>query len=83
MTINQYGEQGIFIDFVDRSELADKLEQRITEGMTMLESTDAKAMASYLGYFAGNHTTAFWREVISQRINHLMERLEKLKAKES
>lgn len=25
MTIIQYGEQGIFIDFVDRTELADKL----------------------------------------------------------
>lgn len=83
MTIIEYGEQGIFIDFVDRTELADKLQQRIDEGMAMLESTDAKAMAQYLGYFTGNHTTAFWREVISQLICHLMERLDKLRAKDN
>lgn len=83
MTIIQYAEQGIFIDYVDREELADKLQERINVGIQMLNKNDAKEMAQYLGYFQGNHDTMFWRGIINQRVLHLMDRLNKLKAKET
>lgn len=82
MTIIQYAEQGIFIDYIDREELADKLQARINEGIVMLNKNDAKEMAAYLGYFQGNNDAMFWRGIINQRILHLMERLNKLNAKE-
>jgi len=77
----QYTEQGIFIDFVEREDLAATIEARINTGVQMLNSNDAPAMAAWLGYYHGTHTAMHWRSRINERIAHLRGRLTKLQEK--
>lgn len=80
--IIQYAENGIFYDFIYKHELKHVLYSRILIGKNLLTFGHRQEIAKYLRVFVGIHTKEDMRRLLSERLNSLNRRLEKILAKE-
>ena len=75
----QYSEQGIFMDYIYRSDLAKYMEQRIKDGERLKQIGTPVHIAIYLGMFLGKHTKESLMPYLDSRIGSLKQRLYKLR----